>query len=95
MAKYSELFDSILNSSLLRCRTAVEGKRKRGNVIGYTLFVEKNRTRGRRRNFGGRNQDTELLALLHTAIDRVLGQAADAFKLLKMFVKGKGVFQFE
>jgi hypothetical protein len=23
------------------------------------------------------------------------GQAADAFKLLKMFVKGKGAFQFE
>ena len=32
---------------------------------------------------------------LHDSIGRDSGQAADAFKLLKMFVKGKGAFQFE
>ena len=36
-----------------------------------------------------------LLTTLNYSIGRDSGQAADAFKLLKMFVKSKGAFQFE
>lgn len=36
-----------------------------------------------------------LLSRLNDSMGRDSGQAADAFKLLKMFVKGKGAFQFE
>ncbi|MDI7262108.1 MAG: hypothetical protein QME90_19610, partial [Thermodesulfobacteriota bacterium] len=47
-----------------------------------------------KKNLYGPVECGTLLTTLNYSIGRDSGQAADAFKLLKMFVKGKGAFQF-